>query len=149
MRGQFDPLSISDERIRAVLREGRTQARVLDRLPVRELRMIERSLNRQELIPEDFTAPVSEPGAGFNPNQPFTVVEPGAGFDPNQPFTVVEPQAEGAASAAPVVDSMPAAPGPQPSAQQARSQPPSIELLGSNPIDALRNLAIAQRTSGQ
>ena len=58
-------------------------------------------------------------------------------------------QTQGAAPAAPVVGPVPAAPGPQPSAQPARTAPPSLELLGSNPFEALRNLGIAQRPPNQ
>lgn len=53
----------------------------------------------------------------------------------------------GAAPAAPVVGPVPVAPSPQPSAPRAGTAPPSFALLGSNPIDAMRNLEIAQRTS--
>jgi hypothetical protein len=58
MNGRFDPLSLSDDRVKTVMREGRTQARVTTRLPSREIRAIERQLNRQQLIPQNFTDPV-------------------------------------------------------------------------------------------
>lgn len=135
MRGQFDPLGISDERVRAVLREGRTQARVTPRLPTRELRAIERQLNREPLIPQDFSESI-EATAGA----PV--------FDPTRPFQTV-PQTERAAPAAPAIGPVPAPAVPQTPQAPARTAPPSPSLLGSDPVSQARNAEIAQRLSGQ
>lgn len=135
MRGRFDPLGISDERVKAVLREGRTQARTLQRLPTRELRSIERSLNRQELIPQDFRGSETAPSA--------------PAFNPNMPFETISPETQRAAPAAPVIGSMPVPAAPQPPQTPARNAPPSPSLLGSDPISQARNAEIANRLSGQ
>jgi len=135
MRGQFDPLGISDERLRAVMREGRTQARVIQRLPSRELRAIERQLNREPLIPQDFTAPIAATAGAPT-------------FDPTRPFQAL-PQREGAAPAAPAVGPVPAPAVPQTPQAPARTAPPSPALLGSDPVTQARNAEIAQRLSGQ
>jgi len=132
MRGKFDPLGISDDRVKTILREGRTQERVLKRLPVRELKDIERSFNRQDLVPQDYTeellgAPVSESGQMFG-----------------VPDSVQE-----AAPAAPTTGSMPVRATPQSTPAPARNAPPSPSLLGSDPISQARNAEIAQRLSGQ
>ena len=56
---------------------------------------------------------------------------------------------QGAAQTAPATYQAPAPAGPQPLQAPARATPP-IDLLGDNPIEALRNLQIAQRfSSGQ
>ena len=136
MRGKFDPLGISDDRVQAVLREGRTQERVIQRLPVRELRQLERSLNRQDLIPQDFKQPAT--GPVFDPNQPFEVAP-----------SVPAPNVQGAAPAAPVIETGPAPAAPQPPRVLTRSAPPSPALLGSDPISQARNAEIAQRLSNQ
>ena len=133
MRGKFDPLGISDDRVKTILREGRTQERVLKRLPVRELKDIERSFNRQDLVPQDYTDELGGAPA----------------FDPNQPFNVVPDNVQGAAPAAPAIDSMPARATPQSTPAPARNAPPSPSLLGSDPISQARNAEIAQRLSGQ
>jgi hypothetical protein len=138
MRGQFDPLGISDERVKAVLREGRTQARTIKRLPTRELKSIERGLNRQELIPQDFRGTAEQPAAN------------GALFgEPATGPMFGEPVTQRAAPAAPVIGSMPAPATPQPSPAPARNAPPNPALLGSDPISQARNAEIAQRLSGQ
>lgn len=134
MRGKFDPLNLSDDRVKTVMREGREQARVLKRLPVRELKAIERSFNRQDLIPQDYTEELGAAPA-FNPNQPFEVVQ--------------DPVQERAAAAAPATGPMPAPATPQSSPAPARNAPPSPALLGSDPISQARNAEIAQRLSGQ
>ena len=135
MRGQFDPLGISDERLRAVMREGRTQARVIQRLPSRELRAIERQLNREPLIPQDFTAPIAATAGAPT-------------FDPTRPFQAL-PQRERAAPAAPAIGPVPAPAVPQTPQAPARTAPPSPALLGSDPVTQARNAEIAQRLSGQ
>jgi len=132
MRGRFSPLSVSDERVKSVLREGRTQARVITRLPTRELRSMQRELNRQQLIPEDFQESATKPA-----------------FDPNKPFNLVTPEAQRAAPAAPVIAPVPAPAAPQPPQAPARNAPPSPALLGSDPISQARNAEISQRLSGQ
>lgn len=131
MRGRFDPLGISDERVKAVIREGRTQARTIQRLPTRELRSLERDYNRQELIPQDFREPTTAAGAAAGPWQSY------------------QPVQERAAPAAPVIGSVPAPAAPQPPRAPARNAPPSPALLGSDPISQARNAEIAQRLSGQ
>ena len=133
MRGQFDPLNLSDDRVKSVMREGREQARVLKRLPVRELKAIERSFNRQDLIPQDYTEEVGSTPA----------------FNPNQPFEVVQNPVQEAAPAAPATGQVPVPATPQQSPAPARNAPPSPALLGSDPISQARNAEIAQRLSGQ
>ena len=134
MRGKFDPLGVSDDRIQNVRREARTQNRVLDRLPVRELRAIERSLRRQDLVPQDYTEPEDAAPA----------------FDPSQSFDVVQPQAPvGAAPAAPATGPVPAPAAIQTPPAPARNAPPATALLGGNVVDQARNAEIAQRLSGQ
>jgi hypothetical protein len=134
MRGQFDPLGVSDERVKSVLREGRTQARVIPQLPTRELRALEREYRRERLVPRDFTEPTT---SGFDPSRPFTPAVPPA------------PQTQRAAPAAPVVGPVPAPAAPQPPQAPARAAPPSPSLLGSDPVSQARNAEIAQRLSNQ
>jgi len=129
MRGRFRPLELSDDRIRSVMRESRREKRVLDRLPVREIRRLTQQYRRMDL-----------PTLETMEEQVLTPPPP-PGFAPIQ--------GDGPAPAAPAIGPVPAAPGPRPAAQPAGSAPPPLELLGSNPSSALRNLGIAQRLSGQ
>ena len=134
MRGKFDPLGISDDRVKTVLREGREQARTLKRLPVRELKAIERSFLRQDLVPQDYNDEIGAAPA-FNPNQPFS--------------TVQEPVQQRAAPAAPAIAPTPVPAVPQTPQAPARNAPPSPALLGGNIVDQAKNAEIAQRLSGQ
>ena len=134
MRGKFDPLGISDDRVKTVLREGREQARTLKRLPVRELKAIERSFLRQDLVPQDYNDEIGAAPA-FNPNQPFS--------------TVQEPVQQRAAPAAPAIAPAPVPAVPQTPQAPARNAPPSPALLGGNIVDQAKNAEIAQRLSGQ
>jgi hypothetical protein len=132
MNGRFDPLSLSDDRVKTVMREGRTQARVTTRLPSREIRAIERQLNRQQLIPQNFTDPVP------------VEIAPQAEAAPL--FGV----ASGQVAQGPAVTLAPVAlPAPAPAAQQAQQAPagniPPLGLLGSDPVSQARNAEIAQR----
>lgn len=130
MRGRFRPLELSDERIRSVVREGRNEARVIQRLPVREIRQLYREYRRMD-IPEQM------------PEQPMF----GEPVSAPQGQMFGEPvDQQGAAQTAPATYQAPAPAGPQPLQAPARATPP-IDLLGDNPIEALRNLQIAQRFS--
>ena len=128
MRGRFRPLELSDDRIRSVRRESRREERVLDRLPVREIRRLTQQYRRMDL-----------PTLGA-PEESALAAPPPQGLVPVQ---------EDGAEAASVAGPVPAAPGPPPAAQPAGAAPPSLELLGSNPFEALQNLEIARRLSGQ
>jgi len=133
MRNEFVPIDISRGLIREVNREVNVlnENRILQRLPTRELNALRSELRGTPLVPTgEEVAPVAAPAA-YVPPQPLG------------PANV-----EGAAPAAPAIGQVPAAPGPQPAAQQAERQPP-LELLGGSVVDAIRNLPIAQRLSGQ
>lgn len=130
MRGRFSPISVSDERIRSVLEEGRRENRVLRRLPVRELRAIEREFRNMPLPSARFEEPLDAPQ-----QQPQG--------------QVAAPQTQRAAPAAPVVGPVPAPAAPQPPQAPARAAPPSPSLLGSDPVSQARNAEIAQRFSSQ
>lgn len=126
MRGRYEPLSVSD-----VIRGALNRNELLDQLPMDAIREYRRQRRQIGYGPVEEAAPAPEAPAGAG--NPFM------GMD----------QTQGAAPAAPVVGPVPAAPGPQPSAQPARTAPPPLELLGSNPFEALRNLGIAQRPPNQ
>jgi len=131
MRGRFDPLSLSDDRVQSVMREGRTQARVTTRLPAREIRAIERQLNRQPLIPQNFTDPVP------------LVATPGA--SDVAPVGVPAAVAQGpVATPAPVALQAPA-PAAQQAPQALAGSTPPMALLGSDPVSQARNAEIAQK----
>jgi hypothetical protein len=134
MRNEFVPIDISRGLIREVNREVNVlnENRILQRLPRQELNQLRNELRGTPLVPtgEETPAASAEPAA----------------YVPPQPLGPANVQ--GAAPTAPVVDQVPAAPGPQPAVQQAKAQPP-LELLGGSVVDALRNLPIAQRLSGQ
>jgi len=136
MRGKFRPISISDERIQDVIQEGRRENRVITRLPVRELRRIEREFRNQDLPSVRFDTPLDEPAPVVAPQAEDQLF--------GQPA-----QTQGAATAAPVVAPVPTLAVPQTPQVSARNAPPPMELLGSDPFSQLANLAIAQRTSGQ
>ena len=123
IRGKYEPLDISRE-IRQVMRRNDR----LDQLPREAINEYRRSRRNIGFGPVEESAPASAP-------------PPPPGFAPIQ--------GDGPAPAAPAIGPVPAAPGPRPAAQPAGSAPPSLELLGSNPFSALRNLGIAQRLSGQ
>jgi AraC-like DNA-binding protein len=134
MRNEFVPIDISRGLIREVNREVNVlnENRILQRLPRQDLNQLRNELRGTPLVPtgEETPAASAEPAA----------------YVPPQPLGPANVQ--GAAPAAPVVGQVPAAPGPQPAVQQAKTQPP-LELLGGSVVDALRNLPIAQRLSGQ
>jgi hypothetical protein len=148
MNGRFDPLSLSDDRVKTVMREGRTQARVTTRLPSREIRAIERQLNRQPLIPQNFTDPVP---VEIAPQETGTIFKHGGYVKIAQaeaaPLFGV---ASGQVAQGPAVTPAPVAlPAPAPAAQQAQQAPagniPPLGLLGSDPVSQARNAEIAQR----
>lgn len=125
LRGRYEPFSVSRE-IRQVMRRN-DRLGELPREAIREYTQERRQLGY---------GPVEEaPAEGV----PTAADNPFVGLG----------QTEGAAPAAPAIGPVPAAPGPQPAAQPAGTAPPSLELLGSNPFEALRNLDIARRLSGQ
>lgn len=124
MRGKYEPLDISRE-IRQVMRRNDR----LDQLPREAINEYRRSRR----------------GIGFGPVEEPETEAPATGA----PTAGGNPFLQEAAPAAPSSGPVPAAPGPRPSAQPAGSAPPPLELLGSNPFSALRNLGIAQRLSGQ
>lgn len=141
INGTFYPRPVAEETINAVSRqlreEGRT--RMTESLPVPEMnRMMNQRLGqplRSTREPEAPAMPALPPG--------FVLEESSAA--PVAPAPVVP---RGAAAAAPVVDPVPVAPSPLPSAPRAETAPPSFSLLGDNPIDAMRNLEISTRPPG-
>ena len=133
MRNRFVPLTVSRQLIREVNNEVNVEQenRILNRLPVAELNQIRRDMMGTPVVPErsqETTQMFGEP------------VEPTAA---PAPALFGEP--------------VPTAPAPRTSAPaptitvpQGQVGPaPAPSLLGSNPIDALRNLEIFQRTRGQ
>jgi hypothetical protein len=133
MRGRFNPISLSDERIRAVLDEGRRENRVLRRLPVREIREIEREFRNMPL-----------PSARFE--EPLDAERPRAA---PTAAPVQAPVTQRAAPAAPVVAPVPTPAAPQTPQAPARTAPPSSSLLGADPVSQARNAEIAQSLSNQ
>jgi hypothetical protein len=133
MRGRFNPISLSDDRIRSVLEEGRRENRVLRRLPVQEIRAIEREFRNMPL-----------PSARFEESLDAERPRAAPTAAPAQ-----VPVAQRAAPAAPVVAPAPARAVPQTPQAPARTAPPSPSLLGPDPISPARNAEIAQRLSNQ
>lgn len=124
LRGRYEPLEVSDE-IRQVMRRNDR----LDQLPREAIQEYRRARR----------------GIGFGPVEEPEMETPATGT----PAAGGNPFLQEAAPAAPAIGPVPAAQGPQPAAQPTGSAPPSLDLLGSNPFAALRNLDIAQRLSGQ
>jgi hypothetical protein len=130
MRGEFNPIAISQDlrkqiRVESVL-EG--QPRVVSELPLQELNDLRREFNRMPLVSTQSSVPSSVDAE-------------------ENPFLALQSQT----TLAPVAPVAPApAPAPAPAAQPQQQQAPnrSFDLLGSNPIDALRNFEILQRITG-
>lgn len=124
MRNEFVPIDISRNLIREVNREVNVlnENRILQRLPVRELNQIRTQLRNTPLAPTQEEAAVE---------------------------TQALPETQGAATAAPVIGQVPAPAVPQTPQAPARTAPPSLSLLGSDPVSQARNAEIAQRLSGQ
>ena len=124
MTGRFRPITISDQVVKDVWRETSVQGepRKINRLPLRSLARARRILSRQRLdAPEpEVQEPVSEA-----PAAPTTQPAPIA------PTAQATPTANLGTST------------PAPTLQTANVDP---SLLGDNPVEALRNLQIAQRT---
>ena len=122
MRGRFVPHTISKKKIKEanqIIREHGGS------FPLRQLRAVERKLKRRSLVGELKLRYKPEREVSETPTSPISTV--GISLPPNQ--TTVGPKgAESFPVAAPQVTS-----------------DTSVELLGSNPIDALKNLQIAQR----
>jgi len=131
MRGQFDPLSVSDDRVKTVLREGREQARVTRRLPTRDLKAIERGYMRQPL-----------PNVSFDQTETQETIEQIPAVERSNPFMSLSSSAQ-----EPVPASAPA-PAMQPATPATRQAPPQ-DLLGGNLMDRMRNLEIFNRTQGE
>jgi hypothetical protein len=136
INGRFFPRPVAVETIQAVERQLREEGRqrVTERLPVPQMnRMMVERLGQPLRSTIEREAPAPAPVVPALP--------PGFVLQESSVAPI------GAAPAAPVVDQVPAAPSPQPSVQRAETAPPPLELLGDNPIDAMRNMEIAQRTS--
>jgi hypothetical protein len=127
LRGRYDPLDVGRTAVQRLRENG-----IVDRLPRAEINAYRQSrrnigfgiLEEAEEAPEAAAAPQ---GAAAQPQ-------------------AAAPQTQvGAASAAPVIAPAPAPAVPQSPLTPANSAPPPLELLGSNPIEALQNLEIAQR----
>jgi len=137
INGTFYPRPASKETILTVVRqlneEGRT--RLTSRLPIQQINALVRSRMGQQLrssVDRGETKPLAN------------LVRMGA---TERPRALIADFL--AAPVAPAIGPAPADPGPRPASQPAGSAPPPLELLGSNPSSALRNLGIAQRLSGQ
>jgi hypothetical protein len=143
INGTFFPRPVAVETIRGVARqlneEGRR--RLVSQLPVAEMNALVASRIGQPLrstVDRDERPPLA------NLVRMGATETPGMAEPPRALIAGI-----GAAPAAPAIGPVPAAPGPQPSAQPARTAPPPLELLGSNPFEALRNLGVAQRPPNQ
>jgi len=126
MRGRFDPLSISDDRVKTVLREARAQARVIQRLPRPELMRMYRDMRRTPLPNVDFNENVQEAAA-------VTDMQAAAPSPARFSVAPAQPQASVPASR------FSAAPAPE------TRQAPAPELLGGNLFDRMRNMEILNR----
>jgi hypothetical protein len=122
MRNRYDPLSVSDE-IRSVMRRNGT----FSELPRREIQAYRQSRRGMPIIPAEEEPRAAAPEAAPAAAQPATPVV-GA-------VSGTTPVPAAAPAAAPVVQ----APQGTPAAA------PSPTVLGSNPIDILRNMEIFQR----
>jgi hypothetical protein len=122
MRNRYDPLSVSDE-IRSVMRRNGT----FSELPRREIQAYRQSRRGMPIIPAE-----EEPRAAAPEAMPVQ-----AAPAPAQPATPVVGAVSGTAPAP--------APMSAPVPQGTPTAAPSPALLGSNPIDALRNMEIFQR----
>ena len=122
MRGRFVPHTISKKKIKEanqIIREHGGS------FPLRQLRAVERKLKRRSLVGELKLRYKPEREVSETQTSPISTV--GISLPPNQ--TTVGPK--GAASF--------------PVAAPQGTSDTSVELLGSNPIDALKKLQIAQR----
>ena len=133
IRGKFDPVNI-DNKLRNQINKAQRKFGSGERVPITELNRIEREYRRKKLTSglNQNDTPLGNSGKqsfNFNINDfiPQTISTVGKSLPPNQ--TTVGP--EGAASF--------------PVAAPQGTSDTSVELLGDNPIDALKNLQIAQR----
>jgi len=143
INGTFFPRPVAVETIRGVARqlneEGRR--RLVSQLPVAEMNALVASRIGQPLrstVDRDERPPLA------NLVRMGATETPGMAEPPRALIAGI-----GAAPAAPAIGPVPAAPGPQPSAQPARTAPPSPALLGSDPISILRNMELSQRRLNQ
>ena len=157
-RGMFVPSFASDELIRDLKLEERTsdRTRVTPDPPWREFQRLTRERFREPLSPavgresqEERYSPLSETlrrsgTESLSPDQILdlasssTTQVPG----PQAPQTPAPPQAPPQATPQPIQP----APAPQAAAPSPARQSPG--LLGTNPMDILRNMELAQRTGG-
>lgn len=146
MRGEFYPTIATDELIEQIETEIRfeRQPRTVTDVPYRELSQLSVNRLREPLNGRIYEEEIDTGRKGFS----WFEVAPGL---KNQPFEPRPVQTEGAAPFTPrPVTGQGPRPAPQvqpPSAQD--STPVSPGLLGDNPVEVMRNLEIAQRTSGQ
>jgi len=130
LEGKFRPISINSKLFKQVYQEAVVdgEPRVLSQLPANELGNIYGRLVNQSLASEELS---------FEPQRP----QP-APAQPQQPVAAATPP--------PVAAQAGVAPAPTTAAPAPTSQPPSsggiMSFLGGNPIDALKNLQIFQRT---
>lgn len=138
MQGKFWPglasSEIRQEVVRQVAQEDRP--RITRTVPWSELNRRSNARRRQDLDPAMFRRRLEETAETVAP--PPSAAEQGR-------FTVLE-EAQAPASA-PILSPAPAAPAAPapPPIQTAPGQPPPADLLGSNPLDQLRNLEIFNR----
>lgn len=120
MRGRYEPLELGRTAVQRLRENGR-----LGELPRAEINAYR----------------ASRRNIGFG----ILEEEPQAAAPQAAPVGGAPQIVQGAAPAAPVVAPVPAPAAPQSPPVPANSAPPSLTLLGSNPIEALQNLEIAQR----
>jgi len=132
MRNQFVPIDVSRDLIREVNNEVNVlqENRILNRLPTQTLNEVRRELRSSPIVP-DREAEGYVPPAPLGPVGEAPAAAP-APYVPPAPLGPVAP-----------------APAPMSAPQGPAAAPPSPALLGSNPIDALRNMEILQRLRGQ
>jgi len=127
LQGKFRPMMPTKNLLESIIMESRIegQPRLANELPIRNMVAIANQMRGQPLQPPETDTDTE------------SLILP-EGFVPNP---VVEPQSTPTAP----VPIMPTAPAPQ---AQPQSNTRSLPFLGSNPIDALRNMEILQRISG-
>jgi hypothetical protein len=136
MRGEFVPFQVSDDLRKQILKEGRDegQSRVLQKLPSKVLNEIYRSFRGVKLDPNERSS------------QEADFVPVGQAIDDFVPLGQPAPAPQSSAPAPAPVAQAPA-PQPQAAAPQARRSVSPI-LMGTNPIDMLKNMDIFQRLGG-
>ena len=125
MRGEFAPMNISSDVIKSVRQNGNT-------LPMSELNDIKREYFNKPLSSAE---PEPEPTVQ---DQPVTTTPVAPAVTTPAPAAVSQPTTPSVAP--PPVSGVTGLPTGLP------TNLPSLPVLGSNPIDAMKNMQIAQRT---